>query len=108
MVGGKKKRKKASKVCSPAPTGDQAGLQDGQALLHQPSAVGALPVQPLLQPVVHLPARRRPPGQVQEPRHAAGLQRAAEDEDHRGGGAGRGECLCFYYSFFFRNIKGDF
>lgn len=52
--------------------------------------MGPLSVQSLLQPVVHLPAGGREAGQVQRPGHAAGLQRPPEDEDHRSGGAGRG------------------
>lgn len=63
-------------------TGDQAGVQGGEALLLQPDAVGPLFVQPLLQPVVHLPPSGRAAGQVQTPRNAAGVQRAAEDEVH--------------------------
>lgn len=70
------------------PTGGEAGVQDGQAVLLQPPAVGPLPVQPLLQPVVHLPASGCAAGKVQEPRHAPGVQRPAENEDQRGGGAG--------------------
>lgn len=69
-------------------TGSQASLQDGEAFLLQPAAVGPLSVQPLLQPVVHLPASSHATGQVEEPSHAAGVQRPAEDESHRGGGAG--------------------
>lgn len=42
--------------CPPCPTGDQARVQDGEAFPRRPSAVGPLPVQSLLQPVVHLPA----------------------------------------------------
>lgn len=64
------------------PTGDQASIQDGKALLLQPSTVGPMSVQSLLQPVVHLPASRRTIGQVKEPGHAAGVQRPPEDEDH--------------------------
>lgn len=86
------KRKKNLK-CLACPTGGQARLQVGQAVLFQPPVVGPLSVQSLLQPVVHLPAGGREVGQVQRPGHAAGLQRPPEDEDHRSGGAGRGNVL---------------
>lgn len=69
-------------ACPHYPTGGQASLQDGQAVLFQPPAVGSLSVQSLLQPVVHLPAGCCATGQVEKPCHAAGIQHSSEDEDH--------------------------